>query len=232
MTGLPGTNFDLKPQKNLNTEIGTESRITKELTVQLVGFWTFFKDEIITQTISGTNTASVNADSSEYRGIELFYDWRPLSGVRLSGAYTHIDARYINFSDRLAGALTTRDGNKVPNVPTDVLFTKAEYDHWPTGWGGWVEASYYNSYFLNNSNTFAIPSYVVANMNVHKNFEVQNSWVRFVRLFLQMDNITDKKYAASGQVIGGETAGAAATQQAFFAGYGRAIYGGVTLGLF
>ena len=69
-------------------------------------------------------------------------------------------------------------------------------------------------------------------MNVHKNFEISNSWVRFFRLFLQIDNIADKQYAASGQVIGGETAGAAATQQAFFAGYGRAIYGGITLGLF
>ena len=232
ITGQPGTNFDLRPQKNLNAEVGTESRLTQDLTVQLVGFWTFFKDEIITQTISGTNTASVNADSSQYRGLEVFYDWRPRPGLRLSGAYTHIDAMYTNFSDRTAAGFLVRDGNKVPNVPTDVLFAKAEYDHWPSGWGGWVEGSYYNSYFLNNSNTFGIPSYAVANMNVHKNIEVRNSWVRFVRLYLQMDNITDKKYAASGQVIGGETHAQAAGQQAFFAGYGRAIYGGVTLGFF
>jgi iron complex outermembrane recepter protein len=232
VTGLPGSNFDLKPQKNLNTEIGTESRLTKDLVVELVGFWTFFKNEIITQTISGSNTASVNADSSQYRGIEARYDWRPLSGLRFSGAYTHVDARYINFSDRTGAGVLVRDGKKVPNVPTDVLFAKAEYDHAPTGWGGWLEGSYYNSYFLNNSNTFGIPSYVVANVNVHKVIEIKNSWLRFAKFFLQLDNIGDKKYAASGQVITGETAGAAAGQQAFFAGYGRAIYGGVTLGLF
>ena len=232
VTGAPGSNFDLKPQKNLNFEIGTESKLTKTLTVQLVGFWTFFKDEIITQTISNNNTASVNADSSQYRGIEAFYDWRPLSGLRLSGAYTHIEAKYTNFSDRLAGIFVARDGKQVPNVPTDVLNTKVAYDHEATGWGGWVEGSYYNSYFLNNSNTFSIPSYVVANVNIHKHYELKNSWFRFARFYLELDNIADKKYAASGQVIGGETAGAAAGQQAFFAGYGRAIYGGVTLGLF
>ena len=231
-TGLPGTNFDLKPQKNLNFELGTESKLTQTLTMQLVGFWTFFKDEIITQTISNNNTASVNADSSQYRGIEAFYDWRPVSGLRFSGAYTHVEAKYINFSDRLATGFLVRDGKNVPNVPTDVLNTKVEYDHASTGWGGWVEGSYYNSYFLNNSNTFSIPSYVVANVNVHKNFELKNSWVRFAKFYLQLDNIADKKYATSGQVIGGETAGAAAGQQAFFAGYSRAIYGGVTLGLF
>ncbi|MBS0169140.1 MAG: TonB-dependent receptor [Nitrospira sp.] len=232
ITGLPGTNFDLKPQKNLNTEIGTESKLTKDLTVELVGFWTFFKNEIITQTISGANTASVNADSSQYRGIEARYDWRPLSGLRLSGAYTHIDARYINFSDRVAAGFLTRDGKNVPNVPTDVFFTKAEYEHSPSGWGAWVEGSYYNSYFLNNSNTFGIPSYMIANVNVHKTVEMKNSWFRFAKFYIEVDNIADKKYAASGQVIGGESAGAASANQIFFAGYGRAIYGGVTLGLF
>jgi iron complex outermembrane receptor protein len=69
-------------------------------------------------------------------------------------------------------------------------------------------------------------------VNVHKFIEIKNSWIRFAKFYLQLDNITDKKYAASGQVITGETAAAAAGQQAFFAGYGRAIYGGVTLGLF
>ena len=232
ITGLPGTNFTLKPQKNLNMEIGTESKLTKDLTVQLVGFLTFFKDEIITQTISGANTASVNADSSQYRGIEASYDWRPLTGLRLSGAYTHIQAMYINFSDRTAAGFLVRDGNKVPNVPTDVVNSKVAYDHAPTGWGGWVEGSYYNSYFLNNSNTFSIPSYVVLNVNIHKNVELSNSWFRFAKFYLELDNIADKKYAASGQVIGGETAAVAAGNQAFFAGYGRAIYGGVTLGMF
>ena len=234
VTGLPGTNFNLKPQKNANFEIGTESKLHETLTVQLVGFWTFFKDELITQTITPGNTATVNADSSQYRGIELFYDWRPMTGLRFSGAYTHINAKYINFSDQLnaaAGPLA-RDGKHVANVPTDVFNSKVSYDHGPTGWGAWVEGSYHNSYFLNNSNTFGIPSYVIANVNIHKNFELNNSWFRFAKLFFEVDNIADKKYAASGQVIGGETPGQAALQQAFFAGYGRAFYGGVTLGLF
>jgi len=233
ITGLPGTNFDLKPQKNLNLELGTESRLHETLTVHLVGFYTFYKDEIITQTITGTNTASVNADSSRYRGIETSFDWRPVQSLRLSGAYTHVDAEYINFSDRTAAGFLVRDGKKVPNVPTDVLNGKAAYDHAPTGWGGWVEGSYYNSYFLNNSNTFGIPSYMIANVNIYKNFEIKHSsWLRFAKFYVEVDNIGDKKYAASGQVIGGETHAQAAGAQAFFAGYGRAIYGGVTLGMF
>jgi iron complex outermembrane recepter protein len=233
VTGLPGSNFDLKPQKNWNNEIGTESRLTKDLIVQLVGFWTLFKNEIIQQNISGSNFTFVNADSSQYRGIEASYDWRPLQGLRFSGAYTHIQAKYINFTDSSAtGGFISRDGKKVPNVPTDILNLKVEYDHLPTGWGGWLEGNYWNSYFLNNNNTFGIPSYFIGTANIHKNVEITNRWVRFAKFFLQVDNIGNMKYAASGQVVTGETTAQAAGSQAFFAGYGRAIYGGVTLGLF
>ena len=235
-TGLAGTNFDIKPQKNLNVEIGTESRLHKTFTVQLTAFMVFFKDEIISQVVSNTGgTASINADSSQYRGIELFYDWRPLDGLRFSGAYTHIDAKYINFSDKfLAGGVATtfvRDGKFVPNVPTDVLNFKEEYDHWPSGWGGWFEASYFNSYFLNNNNTVGIPAYWLLSANLHKNFEIHNNkYVRFAKLFLQLDNIADKTYAASGNVVADSTPDASKTL--FFSGYGRAFYAGVTLGLF
>jgi len=234
ITGLPGTNFDLKPQKNLNLEIGTDSKLHETLTVHLVGFYTFYKDEIITQLISApNNTASVNADSSRYRGIETSFDWRPILGLRLAGAYTHIDAEYINFSDRTAAGFLVRDGKKVANVPSDVFNGKVAYDHEPSGWGAWFEGSYYNSYFLNNSNTFGTPSYMIANINVHKTFEFKDtSWIRFAKLYVEVDNIADRKYVASGTVIGGETHAAAAGQSVFFAGYGRAIYGGLTLGMF
>jgi iron complex outermembrane receptor protein len=99
--------------------------------------------------------------------------------------------------------------------------------------GAWVEGNYSNSYFLNNNNTFGFPSYVIGNVNVYKNIELsKSSWFRFAKLFVEVDNVADTKYAASGTVITGETHTDAARQQIFFAGYGRAIYGGVTLGLF
>lgn len=233
ITGQPGANFSLKPQKNLNLEIGTEMRLHPTLLVHVVGFYTFYKNEIITQVINGNNTASVNADSSRYRGVEVFADWRPVSGLRVSGAYTHIDSEYINFSDRVGTQFFARDGKQVPNVPTDILNGKLEYYHAPLALGAWVEGNYSNSYFLNNSNTFGFPSYVIGNVNVYKNIEVgKSSWIRFAKLFVEVDNIADTKYAASGQVIASLPHAQAAGQQIFFAGYGRAIYGGVTLGLF
>lgn len=234
-TGLAGSNFDLKPQRNVNVEIGTESKLHKTFTIQLVGFWVFFKNEIISQVVSTTGgQASINADSSEYRGVELFYEWRPAPEWRFSGAYTHIDATYTNFNDQfLIGGVPTavvRDGKQVPNVIRDVLNFKEEYLH-PSGWGAWLETSYWNSYFLNNANTVGAPAYWLLNANVSKFVPIKNNpYVRFARFYLELDNILDKTYVASGNVIADSTPDANKTL--FFAGYGRAIYGGVTLGLF
>jgi iron complex outermembrane recepter protein len=235
LDGLAGTNFSVKPQKNLNLEIGTDSKVHKTLSLHLVGFLVFFKDEIITQRNS-TNTGSfaVNADSSQYRGVEAGYDWRPGQGWRFSGAYTHIDARYINFTDQfqqVGGPVTqvVQDGKQVPNVPKDVLNLKEEYYH-PSGWGAWFETSYWNSYFLNNGNTVGAPSYWLLNANINKMVEVKNPYIRFAKFYIQLDNILDERYVASGNVVADNVADAQKTL--FFAGYGRAIYGGVTLGLF
>lgn len=234
LTGLPGSNFDLKPQKNVNVEFGHEAQLHNTFNVQLVGFWIFFRDEIISQNISGGNTASTNADSSEYRGVEVSADWRPIPGWQFHGAYTHIDAKYINFTDRyLVNGVATdvkQDGNDVPNVPSDVLNMKVMYDDAKNNWGAWVESNYYNSYFLNNGNTVGIPSYWVLNINLHKTFTFNNDWVRFAKFFFEVNNIANTTYAASGQVVSDSTPDA--DKQLFFAGYGRSFYGGVTIGVF
>lgn len=236
LDGLAGTNFNVKPQKNLNLEVGTESKLHKTLSVHLVGFMVWFKDEIINQTNPLTNGSfAINADSSQYRGVEVGYDWRPHSGWRFSGAYTHIESEYINFTDQFRATAASpitqivRDGKQVPNVPKDVLNFKEEYYH-SSGWGAWFETSYWNSYFLNNGNTVGAPSYWLLNANINKMVEVKNPYIRFAKFYIELDNILDKTYVASGNVAADTTIDANKTL--FFAGYGRAIYGGVTLGLF
>ncbi len=68
------------------------------------------------------------------------------------------------------------------------------------------------------------------NANLHKNFEFGSNpyYVRFAKFYVQVDNIVDKTYVASGNVVADSTADANKTL--FFAGYGRAVYAGLTLG--
>lgn len=235
LDGLPGPNFDLKPQKNLSVEIGTESRLHRTFMLHLVGFWTFFKDEIITQTTSlgggATGTFSVNADSSEYRGVELGWIWLPADGWRVTGAYTHIDAKYINFQDQfVVGGVTTKvtqDGKQVPAVEKNVLNAKVAYDH-PSGLGAWGELSWIDSFFVNNANTLATPAYILVNFNIHHVYPLKHHWIRFIKTYAELDNAFDKIYVASAVPVADNTPDA--FKQAFFAGYGRSFYAGVTLG--
>ncbi len=232
-TGLPGQNLRLKPQRNYNMEIGTASQLSQTLSVELVGFWVFVHNEFITQTIgTTTNSATVNADLSQYRGVELAYDWRPIEAWRFSGAYTHTIANYINFTEGSTAAPTYRDGKKVANTPVDYLNAKVEYDqvaygHQPAGWGAWAQASWMNSYMLNNANTVGIPAYLIGNANLHYEQPLGNTaWFRFMKMYVEVDNIADTKYAASGNV----TTATTPTGALYFAGYGRSVYAGVTLG--
>lgn len=74
-----------------------------------------------------------------------------------------------------------------------------------------------------------MPEYWLLNLNLHKNMEfASSSYIRSAKFYLQLDNVADTKYAASGNIIADSTADASKTL--FFAGYGRALYGGVTLG--
>ena len=232
-TGLAGQNFQLKPQKTYNMEIGTASQLSKTLSVEVVGFWVFVHNELISQSIASTNNSMTsNADLSQYRGVELSYDWRPIEAWRFSGNYTHTIANYVNFQDVSASVATSRDSKKVPNVPVDYLNAKVEYDqvaygNQPAGWGAWVQGSWMNSYMLNNANTVGIPAYLIGNANLHYEQPLaNNAWFRFMKMYVEVNNIADTQYAASGQVT---TATTTATPL-YFAGYGRSVYAGVTLG--
>ncbi len=239
--GNPGLNLDLKPQKNFAAEIGTEGWVTKTFNVQVVGFWTFFKNEIIQQSVplSATTAGSfaVNAEESQYRGVEIGWRWVPetLPGFTLAGAYTHIDSKYVKFTDQFViGGVTNRinqAGHNVPAVERNVFNSKASYEHGPTGLGAWFEGSWVDSFFINNNNTIGSPAYMLFNLNLHHHWPIHNNkYIRFVKTFFEIDNLANKTYAASAVPVADSTPDA--SKQAFFAGYGRSFYIGMTLGLF
>ena len=114
------------------------------------------------------------------------------------------------------------------NFRNNVLNTKASYEH-PSGFGGWVEGSWVDSFFVNNNNTLATPAYWLFNLNVHDMYKIQNnSYVRFAKPYFEIDNIFNKTYVGSAVPVADSIADA--NKQSFFAGYGRAFYAGLTLG--
>ncbi len=237
LDGNPGFNDSVKPQKNANVEIGTNSQITPTLWVEAVGFWTFFKDEIITQSVPLSPTTvgnfAVNAKESQYRGVELGWCWMPVEGLRLTGAYTHMDAKYIRFVDQFGtgGAVTrvNQSGRQVPSVEKNVFNMKAAYDHAATGLGAWIEGSWIDSFFVNNSNTLSAPSYLLFNVNVHHYYALSNRrYIKFIKTYVEVDNLFDQAYVGWATPVADSVPDA--NKQAFYAGTGRSAYIGMTLG--
>lgn len=237
LDGAPGFNNSLKPQKNLNVEVGTNTQLTPTFWLEAVAFWTFFKDEIINQSVPITPTTvgsfAVNAKESQYRGIELGWRWMPVEGLRLTGAYTHMDSQYIRFVDQFGtgGVITqvNQSGRQVPAVEKNVLNMKAAYDHAGSGLGAWVEGSWIDSFYVNNNNTLGAPSYVLFNANLHHYYRTHNNrYVKFIKTYVELDNIFDKAYVAWATPVADSVADA--NKQAFYAGVGRSAYVGVTLG--
>lgn len=237
LDGNPGFNGAVKPQKNLNVEIGTNTQLTPTFWLEAVGFWTFFKDEIITQSVPLSPTVvgnfAVNAKESQYRGIEVGWRWMPVEGLRFTGAYTHMESKYVRFFDQFAaGGVITRinqSGRQVPAVEKNVLNMKAAYDHAGSGLGAWLEGSWIDSFFVNNNNTLGTPAYLLFNANVHHYYRTQNNrYVKFIKTYVEMDNIFDKAYVSWVQPVADSVADA--NKQAFWSGAGRSFYAGVTLG--
>jgi len=233
-TGLPGANNALEDERNINLELGGNVQLHPRFRVLLVGFWTFFNNELISQTVlGGTGTFTTNADASEYRGVELGWEWVPLDGLVVTGAYTYIDAKFINFTDSIliggVGTNVNRDGNTVPAIEPHVFNLRTAYDH-PSGFGGWIEVSWLDDYFVNNANTLKAQAATVVNSNGHFTKPVNWGWVRFVKGFVQIDNLLDQTYMGSGAIVSDSTADSA--KQAFLLAPPLSVFTGVTLGLF
>lgn len=240
LDGNPGSNLDLKPQKNLNLELGTNSWVTKQFNVELVGFWIFFKDEIINQSVPLTaqtnGSFATNADESQYRGIELAWKYLPdqAPGLSWTGAFTHMESKYVKFTDQFSAnnviTKVNQAGHDVPAVEKNVLNTKLAYNHAPSGLGGWVEGSWIDSFWVNNNNTLGAPSYLLFNANLNYNYVPSNNrFIRFAKFYVEMDNILNKTYVANAVPTADSTPDA--TKQAFLPGNGRGVYAGVTMGL-
>jgi iron complex outermembrane receptor protein len=232
--GLPGGNTDLDDERNINLELGGQVRLHPRFAFQLVGFWNFFKNELISQTVlGGTGTFTTNADSSEYRGIEISAEWMPLDGLTITGAYTFVDATFINFTDTIlvggVGTPVNRDGKTVPAVEPHVLNLRTAYEH-PSGWGGWAELTWTDDYYVNNANTLKAQSATIANLNVHYASPVDWGWVRLFKAFVQVENLFDQTFMSSSAIVSDSTPDA--NKQAFLLAQPLSVFGGITLGLF
>ena len=243
--GVPGNNTDLKSQRNLGFDLGADWRPVDGLLLSATGFYEFFRNELVSQS-PGVSLLSYtfNAPRSEHRGVELAADWQVLPEWRLSAAYTYMNQIYTRYTERLtAGTFSTafdRAGNRIPGVVPNYVNARVAWDRDLTPsqrLGFFVEFKWSDTYTIDNAMLMKAPGYRLFNANLHYDLQTPGSLFEGIHLYVQVDNLFDRVYAASAAVISNSlnaTTGAlnpasviAGASGSFYAGQPRSVSAGV-----
>ena len=207
--GLVGNNTKLKTQSNTGIDLGVDWTPDDSLTLNLTGFYEFFRNELVTQSPgAGLANFTFNAPRSEHRGVEAALDWRPLPGGRVVLAYLFNDQIYTRYTEQLSAGTKTasfaRNGNKIPGVEPHNLLVRLSYDEPGGPWagiGGFIETFWRDSFFLDNANLVKAPGYAIVNLNLHYDPGIRLAYLQGISLFLQVQNLFDKTYVASANNV-------------------------------
>ena len=194
-----GPNFDLKPSRSTNAEIGLKGLVGDYHRVSLARFDTSTRDEIVVDTAGGGRTIYKNAGRTRRTGWEASWAAPLPAGFDARLAYTLLDARYAEaFTSGTAG-LSVPVGNKLPGVPRTSLYAELQWHDFASGFRAALEAQHNSQVYVNDQNSDTAPAYTVANLRMGF---AQKSGDWRISETLRIDNLTDRSYI--GSVIVGD----------------------------
>jgi iron complex outermembrane receptor protein len=202
-----GLNFDLKPSKSRNYEIGVKTMLGESARLNVAWFKIDTDNEIVIATNQSGRAAYQNAGSSERHGLEASLDAALAHGFNFYAAYTWINAEYrdafstcsetpCNLGSGL-GVATVDSGNKIPGVYRSSAYAELSWKYMPLGFSTAVETRYNSKAYVNDLNTETAASYTLVNWRGGFTQQLQQ-WT--LAEFLRVDNIFDKNYVSSIRV--------------------------------
>lgn len=197
-----GLNFDLKPSRSTNAEIGLKGRISDYQKISLARFDTTTRDEIVTDTSAGGRSIFKNASRTRRTGWEASWEAVLPANFDAHVAYTVLDARYAEAFASGSPAVTVQAGNLLPGVPRTSLYAELQWHHFQSGFSAALEARHNSNVYVDDQNSDAAAAYTIANLRL--GFEQKAREWRITET-LRVDNLTDRTYI--GSVIVAESNG-------------------------
>ena len=159
-SNLGGFNSDVAPQTSLHGEIGLKTAGNKQAGLELAAFYIVLRDELTPYQLADFpgRVFYRNAGQSRRLGLEAFFQWTPVKGVKLSAGYTFSDFRYKDYE---ANGVRY-DGLRAPGIPA----------HQGTGSFQWTAASGFfcslqwralSLQYADDANTALEPGYALVN---------------------------------------------------------------------
>ncbi len=217
--GTTGLNFDLKPSRSDNAELGVKTRSDAWGTLDVAVFGTRTHDEIVTSSNSGGRSTYQNVASTRRLGLELEWARQLAADLEARVTWTLLDARYTNaFTSCPSTPCTSTpiaSGNRIPGVARNALFASLAWTP-PRGWRAGVEARALSRVAANDTNADTAAPFATANLWAGYQWPLGAwHWSAFGRI----DNATNRRYV--GSVIVNEGNGRyfePAPARTFFAG--------------
>jgi iron complex outermembrane receptor protein len=204
--GSAGLNTALKPARSNNVEIGWKYAPSASLNVSAALFGVRTEDDIVVLANVGGRSSFGNAAATERYGAEASVSWRPLADLSLQAAVASTRATYSEPFAVCQSAPCTRPtlvipaGNRLPGVPAQTLFVRADYRTQGVDFGAEWRAQ--SNLPVDDRNSDFAAGWGLVNLVVQKPF-VAASW-KF-RAFFRIDNVLDARYI--GSVIVNESNG-------------------------
>lgn len=184
-------------------EAGVKTQLGGRVTLNVSAFRNDYKDQqLLISTVSPATGLIVvrtdNAGKSRIQGIEIETDVRVSRGLRLSGSFGYLDAKYLRYTSVIGG------------VPTDVSFRKPKQAPDLTASGSIVysaalsdavdasfrlDAAYRSLTYIDVENTpiLRAPDHAILNASAEFTLPARGLSIR-----LAVDNITDKRVLTAG----------------------------------
>ena len=191
-------NQSIRASKNDQAEFGIKWRPESTQSLSAVFFWVGSTDEIVTDQSASGRTSFKNAPKTKRLGAEISWlrhwsgQWRSILAASL------IDATYETNFD--AGTTPIASGNKIPGIPSHVVFGEVEWAQSRNnrsiaqGWSAGIELQAVGRRYANDINTLsADPFETVA---IRSGFSRTVGLTDF-QLFARVDNLLDKDYVGS-----------------------------------
>lgn len=221
--GLTGLNLELKPARSDSVEIGAKAHSASLGVLDVAVFGTRTRNEIVTLSNVGGRSTYQNVGSTRRLGLELAWTKLLPDDLAVQLAYTLLAARYTNgflactTTPCTAPATPVASGNRIPGVARHALSAEVAWTP-PRGWRASVQARALSRVFVNDTNSDAAASFVVADVSAGYLLPL-GAWQ--FSAFARVDNVTDRRYV--GSVIVNEGNG-----RYFEPAPGRTFFAGLT----
>jgi len=188
-----GPNFDLKPSRSQQRELGAKAQVLGGSRINLVLFSIKTRDEIVVDAASGGRTTFKNASRTGREGLEFAWDIPLGAEASLYLSATHVSAR---FKEGFTSTGTVRAGNSLPAVPRNVLYAEASWRHPASGFALAFDVRRSGKLYVDDANSDAAEGSTLATLRA--GFEQSPPGWKLSQ-FVRIENVFDRN--AIGSVI-------------------------------